>query len=285
MSDKPRIFAIVNQKGGVGKTTTAVNLAHGLAKKCRHFDTGHVLLIDFDAQGNCATSLGIHSNGANLADVLAGRSELKESLVSASRAEQNLPRTNLWLLPSDQRLAEVKTELVMQEARNNAMAIMRPGQSGGQAVALLNLMETKIGPLASRFAYTIIDCPPAHDALTNAVYQLADAAIVPVKLDYLSAIGAGQHIQNVRQAQISGINIAIHTVVPTFYMSRQVQDNQVLESLTRAYGVKAIADPIPKNQVVPESAASGGGMTLFEYAPDSPAALAYAKLVERVYHD
>jgi chromosome partitioning protein len=285
MNNKSRVFAIVNQKGGVGKTTTAVNLAHGLAMKCQHSDAGHVLLIDFDAQGNCAASLGVRSDNTNIADVLIGQGSLKESLVSASRADNGLPRPNLWLLPSDQKLAEVKTELIMQEALNNAMTIMRPDQNGRQVVALLNLLETKIGPLAQRFAYTIIDCPPAHDALTNAVYQLADAAIVPVKLDFLSAIGAGQHIENVRAAQVRGINIAIHTVVPTFYMSRQVQDKQVLESLRSTYGVKVVADPIPKNQVVPEATASGGGMTLFEYAPKSPAALAYARLVERVYDD
>jgi chromosome partitioning protein len=284
MSAKSKIFAVVNQKGGVGKTTTAINLAHGLAIKCQLEERGHVLLIDFDAQGNCATSLGVRPNETDLADVLVGRGTLKESLVPTNRVEQGLQRPNLWLLPSTQKLAEVKTELVMQEALTSAMTIMRPDQNGRETVALLNLLEAKIGPLAGRFAFTVIDCPPAHDALSNAVYQLADAAIVPVKLDYLSAVGASQHIENVRKAQVSGINIAIHTVVPTFYVSRQVQDNQVLESLKRTYGVNKVAEPIPKNQVVPESAASGGGMTLFEYAPGSPAARSYAKLVERVYH-
>lgn len=283
MSGKPKIFAVVNQKGGVGKTTTSINLADGLARKCRKENTGHVLLIDFDAQGNCATSLGIDMSGRpSLSDVLQGQATLKECLVLADRRDQSLPRPNLWVLPSDQRLAETKTELIMQEALTNAMSIMRPTQA--QRIPLLKLLEVKVKPLADRFAFTIIDCPPAHDALSNAVYQMADAAIVPVKLDFLSAIGAGQHIENVRQAQLQGIEIAIHTVVPTFYIERQVQDNQVLDSLRRTYGLKTVSEPIPKNQVVPESMASGGGMTLFEYAPASAAARAYGKLVERVYN-
>lgn len=285
MSNRPRIFAVVNQKGGVGKTTTSINLADGLARKCQKEGRGHVLLIDFDAQGNCAVSMGININGQpSLADVLMGQGSLKEALVTADRTSDGLPRPNLWVLPSDQRLAEAKTELIMQEALSSAMSIMRPGQNENQRIPLLHLLETRIKPLADRFEYTIIDCPPAHDALSNAVYQMADAAIVPVKLDFLSAVGAGQHIENVRQAQMEGIEISIHTVVPTFYVKQQVQDNQVLDSLKRTYGIKTVATPIPKNQVVPESMASGGGMTLFEYERKAPAAKAYWELVERIYN-
>jgi cellulose biosynthesis protein BcsQ len=119
----------------------------------------------------------------------------------------------------------------------------------------------------------------------NAVYNLAQAAIVPVKVDYLSTVGAGQNIENIRKAQVSGINIRIHTVVPTFYVPRQVQDNMMLQALTDAYGVQTVAEPIPRSQPVAEAAASGGGMTLQEYAPESPATIAYRALAERIYYE
>ncbi|MCA9970589.1 MAG: ParA family protein [Anaerolineales bacterium] len=288
MAEKTRIFAVVNQKGGVGKTTTTITLAYELAKLCREdpqpgAPSEQVLIIDFDSQGNCAHSLGLRPNGENLANVLLGTGTVRENLLKADRAADGLPRPNLWLLPSDQQLAAVKTRLIMREAVQSAMSMIDP-QEPGEQVPLLEVMRTQIGPVADRFAFVLIDCPPSHDAFMNAVYHLAQAAIVPVKVDYLSTVGAGQNIENIRKAQLSGINIRIHTVVPTFYVHRQVQDNLMLEALQNAYGARTVAEPIPRSQPVAEAAASGGGMALTEYAPDSPATLAYRNLAQRIYY-
>jgi chromosome partitioning protein len=289
MTEKTRMFAIVNQKGGVGKTTTTISLAYALAKLCREdpqadAPSEHVLIIDFDSQGNCAHSLGLHPNGENLANVLIGSGSVRDNLLNADRSDEGLPRSNLWLLPSDQQLANIKTRLIMREAVQSAMSLMELEESGDQG-SIVEVMRTQIGPVVDRFAYVLIDCPPSHDAFMNAVYNLAQAAIVPVKVDYLSTVGAGQNIENIRKAQMSGINIRIHTVIPTFYVSRQVQDNMMLEALVKAYGSQTVTEPIPRSQPVAEAAASGGGMTLQEYAPDSPAADAYRMIAERIYYE
>ena len=289
MTEKTRIFAVVNQKGGVGKTTTTITLAHELARLCREepkadAPSKQVLIIDFDSQGNCAHSLGLDPDGRNLATVLLGSGSVRDNLLNADRSNDGLSRPNLWLLPSDQQLATVKTRLIMREAVQSAMSMLDP-QEDGEQMPIIEVMRSQIGPVAKRFAYVLIDCPPSHDAFMNAVYNLAQAAIVPVKVDYLSAVGAGQNIENIRQAQMSGIDIRIHTVVPTFYVQRQVQDNLMLEALRDAYGTHIVADPIPRSQPVAEAAASGGGMALQEYAPSSPATKAYRKLAQRIYHE
>ena len=289
MAQKTRIFAVVNQKGGVGKTTTTITLAYELAQLCRQdpqpgSPSKHVLLIDFDSQGNCAHTLGLHPNGENLANILLGSSTVRENLINADRSSEGLPRPNLWLIPSDQQLASVKTRLIMREAVESAMSKMDPSGPVEQ-VPILDIMRTRIGPVAERFAYVLIDCPPSHDAFMNAVYNLAEAAIVPVKVDYLSTMGAAQNIENIRSAQLGGIKIRIHTVVPTFFVQRQVQDNLMLEALQDAYGSNIVTEPVPRSQPIAEAAASGGGMTPQEYAPDSPATTAYKKLARRIYYE
>lgn len=281
-----KVYAIVNRKGGVGKSTTAITLAHGLARRLAHqVDgrwevSGHVLLIDLDPQSNCATILGLDPGEADIGALLAGRQEPADSVISADRSEAGFPRVNLWLIPSSTDLVNAKQELILA----NFMQMMTARQHKN-AVPLLDVLETRLGILRDRFDYILIDCPPNLDALSNAVYHFADAAIVPVKVDYLSAAGAAQHVSDIRQAQMEGIAINIDTIVPTFFVPRQLLDRQILAALQETYGAHHVAEPIPKAQAVAEAPAFRGGATLYEYAPDSPATLAYEKLVERIYHN
>ena len=296
-----RVFAVINRKGGVAKTTTAVHLAHGLSRKLltpvdpntvseedraqllfledTHYRIdGHVLLVDMDPQGSCTQALGVEPGEADIGEFLSGRQSIREAVVSTDRAAEGLPRPNLWLLPSSDNLATVKIELIN---RSFSQAMMGNQNGGG----LNSLLEEKLGVVAQRFQYIVIDCPPTLDVLSRAIYQFADSAIVPVKADFLSTSGAGRHVNDVRQAQLAGIDIKIHTIVPTFFVQQQRLDKDMLALLEGLYGKRSLAEPIPRSQKVAEAPATNGS-TLFEFdnRSDSPATCAYQSLVDRVYN-
>jgi chromosome partitioning protein len=272
-----KVYAVVNRKGGVGKTTTAVTLAHGLAKKIEA-EKGTVLLVDLDPQGNCATSLGIKSNGADISHLLTGRLSIEQCVMSANRAKDGGPsRPNLFVIPSSDRLLEAKAELLMA-AVNSQIGY-------GQQVPIDQILNARLGKAAAVFTYIIIDCPPSLDILGKAVYNFAKGAIVPVKVDYLGAAGTVQHTDNIVEAQEAGIDIKITAIVPTFVRPRELLARKILESLVRRYG-RRVSAPIPQSVCVEQApAVNTGALTLYEYAPDSEATAAYQKLVEMVHNE
>jgi chromosome partitioning protein len=234
---------------------------------------GHVLLIDFDPQGHCARGLGIDPGNADIGEVLLEQQHLSEAVISADRSADQLPRPNLWLLPSSDNLESAKDILRLQTL----------SLSTKRNYGLLRILEDRLGLAIERFTYVIMDCPPALDAFTQAVYQFADGAIVPVKPDYFSMAGTGQHISNILDAQVRGIDINIHTIVPTFNVHRQVLDREMVKELQEKYG-NMISEPIPRSQLVAE--APSFQQTIFEYDPRflNPATQAYQDLVDRVYY-
>jgi chromosome partitioning protein len=265
-----RIYAVANRKGGVGKTTTAISLAHGLARKIEKRG-GRVLLVDFDPQGNVATSLQLEPRENDLADLLLDRCTLKECLVSANRAEEGLQRSNLFVVPSSDSLAEAKSELMIRSA-----------VGGRRTVPLEEILEHKLGFVRKFFDYVVVDCPPTLDAFSDAIYNLADEAIVPVKTDFLGEVGTARHTNDILEAQAYGIDIKISCILPTFYDRRLTIARSVLSALVSHYGKANIAVPIPRTTIF-EQAPAVNGQTIFEYQPDSVAALAYQQLVDRVY--
>lgn len=279
MEKKARIFAVVNRKGGVGKTTTAVTLGHGLARKIE--GDGHVLIVDLDPQGNVATSLGLNTNGKDIAGVLTGQVPVEENILHADRSDQGGPsRPNLWVLPASDALADAKLTLVANAALGSVL-----NQFGGrssQAVPTDRLLQTHLAKAVATFDYIILDCPPSLDMLGTAIYYFADEAIVPVKVDYLGVGGAARHTQNIIKAQAEGIDIRVGYIVPTFVRAREVLARQMLQALIDSYGKSRVAAPIPQSVVV-EQAPAAGGLTLFEYAEDSLPTQSYWKLVEKVY--
>lgn len=281
MIEKAQVFAIVNRKGGVGKTTTAVSLAHGLARLIE--GKGHVLLVDLDPQGNVTHSLGLDPAGRDIARVFTGELRAEDAIVHADRSDEEggPARPNLWVLPASDALAEAKLQLVTNAALGTVMEQF--GGSGKRPVPTHQLLQTYLANALTTFDYIILDCPPSLDMLGTAIYHFADEAIVPVKVDYLGVGGAARHTQNIIDAQARGVDIQVKFIVPTFVRAREILARQMLKALRDSYGVSRVVDPIPQAVVV-EQAPASGGLTLFEYAPDSPVAQAYWKLAERTHH-
>lgn len=280
-----RVIAVADNKGGVGKTTTAGVLADGLARMCRkHRDGANVLIVDLDPQGNQADIFGVR------ADVLAERlcignvllepgdvQRLQHNIISLDREEEGWPRPNLYLLPASRNLEDVTQDLVV-------MTTMRTAKRSG--FDLDTVLADALGPLLGNFAFIVIDCPPKLDTLKRAVYNFADEVVVPVKADHVSLVGARQHTDDLyalQQEDSRRFKARVTLVVPTMMPSRQVLSSQVLEQMQTFYGRDLVSGPVPESVYVKEAPAAGG-QTLFEYAPSSSPSRAYAAIVERVFN-
>jgi chromosome partitioning protein len=270
------IIAIVNRKGGTAKTTTAVNLAHGLTLKLN--GSGRVLLIDIDPQGNCAPALGVEANDRCISDLLTGRAELIDVIIPDLPVEEGgTGRPGLFLIPATDRLVGATEELLIRDFQNY--------RRRSDAPPLDNALAERIGEAVGAFDYILIDCPPSLGSLTDAVYHFADTAIVPVRAALLDAAGAAQHTRMINELQRDGLDITVSLILPTFFDSRQILAREVYAALIERYGPSRVGEPIPQSVLVQKGQAAGG-QTVFEYAEaqGSPPERAYRQLVERIYN-
>lgn len=279
-----KVFTVENRKGGVGKTTTALTVAVGLAKKLQANGGGNVLVIDMDPQGDAARGLGLTPNGRCVSKVLLGNGGveiLRANVISADRSREGGPaRPNLYVLPATDELSDAKEDILTEFALLAARSMRTRG--GGDDRHLVNVLDEKLGLTKQAFAYIIIDCPPTLDMLQQAVHQFANYAIVPVKVDFHGASATGRHTANILEDQAEGIDIKITAVVPTFVSSNHNLTKSMMDHINKTYGKQIVTQPIPNTVKVAEAPASGG-LTILEYLPDSQAALAYQDLVERIY--
>ena len=276
------VYTVENRKGGVAKTTTAVTLAYGLSERLMENGGGRVLRVDLDPQGDTARALGLKPEGRCLSYVLTGEGSLRDNIMPADRSADGGPsRPNLFVLPASDNLRNAKERLLSQLTVNMVMAQIRGKGNDNGIVPMVDILNDRLGPAKQVFDFIILDCPPTLDMLQEAVHNFADAAIVPVKADFHSTSAVGRHTRNILDDQADGIAISIKAVVPTFVDKRLRLTRSMLDQLRRTYG-NLVTEPVPNTVRVAEAPASGG-LTVIEYAPNSPASAAYRSLVDFVY--
>ena len=247
MSTANTVITVSNRKGGVGKTTTAVNLGHGLALKGKS-----VLLVDVDPQGHIAPALGLEQE-LGLFDLLVGGRPLRETIRKA--------RPDLWVLPGNPRTATVQTVLIAEGAGDDTLKqAIRGNVNGG-------------------LDFVILDTAPSVGRLQEMALAMADLVIIPSAVDILSSAGVADLVGSLDDLKAKGWPGRVLGILPTFFDSVTKESKANLADLTVAFG-DLVLPVIHRATVLRECTAEG--QTIFELAPTSRAAEEYAALVWRV---
>ena len=248
-----RIYTLVNQKGGVGKTTTTINLAAYLAQLGQR-----VLVVDLDPQANATSCLGVDKLG-----VLGGTYEALLGDTNIASYVLLNERLKLSLLPSSPSLAGAEVELVDELARE-----MR--------------LRKAIAPLANKYDYMLIDCPPSLGLLTvNGLMAAMDGVIVPVQCEYLALEGLGQLTQTIERVRsLLFPELIVRGVVLTMFDSRTNLANDVVAEVNRHFPEQVFKSVIPRSIRLAE--APSYGLPISAYAPTSVGAVAYAALAKEL---
>ncbi len=254
IASQAQVLAVANQKGGVGKTTTAVNLGSALAERgCR------VLLVDLDPQGHLTVNMGV-SNPDDLR--LTIYDMLCEHNVRAEDVRLHSPGVGVDFLPANVELAGAELQLVTEIGRES-------------------VLREKLYPLLREYDFVIIDCPPSLGLLSVNALVVATAVVIPLQCEYFGMKGIEQLQRTIERVRVKlNPGLRIHGILPTIHKGRTVHANEVLQNVSSHFG--SLVYPFQVSDSIRFAECPLAGQSILQYAKDSDGAAAYRQLAERV---
>lgn len=246
-----RKIAVINYKGGTGKTTTLINLAHGLALSGKR-----VLIVDTDPQGSAGYHLGVTSS-KTLYNLLIDNAPIESCIVNA--------RENLDIITANEHLFPAEIKLSQMNDRERQLS-------------------KKLAPIENQYDYILLDCAPSINILNQNALLFCNEAFLPVPMEFLALVGIKQLLKNVRTInKVFKTDIKISKIVPTLIDNRKKNHSSIFESMDRVFKPIISANTIRVCSSI--SGSCGKQQTIFEYAPKSRGAFDYNKLVQEVLND